>query len=154
MPKPKKTSKAAARKPAVPVTAAQAAARPITFEQFTESAMGAVLRAVTANRLTHAPVIIGVIWHPGLGTSGSGGYGTQPTSGFVGTVKPFFTDCYRQHMMFMFDLWDANAVQQNWQQIHDAVANGHMPAPGCPGTFDQAGFLTAFQSWKDQGFPA
>jgi hypothetical protein len=149
MPKAKKTLKAAAPKPAE-VTAAQAAARPITFDQFTESAMGAVLRAVTANRVQHAPIIIGVIWHPGL--IGFGGY--HPTSGFVSTVKPFFTDCYRQHMMFMFDLWDKNAVQQNWQAIHDAVASGQMPAAGCPGTFDKAGFLAAFQTWKDQGFPA
>ena len=152
MPKAKKTSKAAAPKPAVPVTAAQAAARPITFDQFTESAMGAVLRAVTANRVQHAPIIIGVIWHPGLIGFGGGGYGA--TCGFASTVAPFFTDCYRDHMMFMFDLWDKTAVQNNWQAIHDAVANGSMPAAGCPGPFDKQGFLTAFQCWKDHGFPA
>ena len=56
-------------------------------------------------------------------------------------------------MMFMFDLWDPVAVQANWQQIHDAVNNGAMPIPGCPGTFDKAGFLAAFQCWKDQNFP-
>ena len=152
MPEAKKRSKAAAPKPAVPVTAAQAAARPITFDQFTESAMGAVLRAVTANRVQHAPIIIGVIWHPGLIGFGGGGYGA--TCGFASTVAPFFTDCYRDHMMFMFDLWDKTAVQNNWQAIHDAVANGSMPAAGCPGPFDKAGFLTAFQCWKDHGFPA
>lgn len=126
----------------------------IPFDKFTESTVSAVLRAASAQNLSHVPIVIGVIFHPGLGSGGSGGYGTQPSCGFVSTVKPFFTDCYRQHMMFMFDLWDASAVQQNWQAIHDSVASGSMPAPGCPGTFDQNAFLAAFQCWKDQGFPA
>jgi len=122
----------------------------VTFDQFTESTLAAVNRAVIAHNLPHRPIIIGIIFNP----FGGGGYGgTQPTCGFAAVVKPFFTDCYRNHMMFMFDLWDPNQVQQNWQVIHDAVANGSMPAAGCPGTFNQAGFLQAFQCWKDQNFP-
>lgn len=140
--------------PSAPVVAMTSTATSIPFDQFTESTLAAVLRAASAQRLSHVPIVIGVIFHPGLGGSGSGGYGTQPSCGFASTVKPFFTDCYRQHMMFRFDLWDPTAVQNNWQAIHDAVANGSMPAAGCPGTFDQNAFLTAFQCWKDQGFPA
>jgi hypothetical protein len=125
------------------------AAGHITFERFTESTLSAVLRATEAQRLPHRPIIIGIIFNP------QGGYGgTTQVCGFASTVKPFFTDCYRQHMLFMFDLWDPNAVKNNWQIIHDAVANGQMPAAGCPGTFNQGGFLQAFQCWKDQNFPA
>ena len=125
----------------------------ISFDQFTESTLAAVLRAANAQRLGHVPIVIGVIFHPGLGGTG-GGYGTQQSCGFASTIKPFFTQCYQQHMSFMFDLWNPTDVQNNWQGIHDAVASGSMPAPGCPGTFDQNAFLTAFQCWKDQGFPA
>lgn len=136
-------------KVATPSTAAS-----IPFDQFTESTLTAVLRAASAHKLSHVPIVIGLIFNPALGGSGSGGYGGQPSCGFASTVKPFFTDCYRQHMTFMFDLWDPAAVQNNWQAIHDAVSNGSMPAAGCPGTFDKNAFLTAFQCWKDQGFPA
>lgn len=148
------------KKPAAPsapaasapkATTASTATR-ISFDQFTESTMAAVLRAANAQKLGHVPIVIGVIFHPGLG--GFGGYGTQQSScGFAATVKPFFTDCYQQHMAFMFDLWNPTDVQNNWQAIHDAVNGGSMPAPGCPGTFDKNAFLTAFQCWKDSGFP-
>ena len=58
--------------------------------------------------------------------------GHQISCGFAAVVKPFFTDCYRNHMMFMFDLWDPAAVQANWQGTYDAVqkrvnAGGGMP---------------------------
>ena len=150
----KKKTAIIAAKTSVPSPPAVKAAPQITFEQFTESSMGAVLRAVSAQKLAHQPIIVGLIWHPGLGT-GTGGYGGQTsTCGFAATVKPFFTSCYREHMSFMLDLWDPGAVQANWQAIHDAVASGHMPEPGCPDSFDQAAFLSAFQCWKDQGFPA
>ncbi len=36
----------------------------ITFEQFTESTMAAVLRATAARKLPNGPIIIGVIWTP------------------------------------------------------------------------------------------
>ncbi|PYR56348.1 MAG: hypothetical protein DMF85_16875 [Acidobacteria bacterium] len=122
----------------------------ITFEQFTESTLGAVFRAVQAHKIPHRPIIIGLVFDP----QGGGGYGgTQMNCGFAAVVKPFFTDCYRQHMLFKFDLWLPNDVKNNWQGIHDAVNNGSMPAPGCPGTFNKQGFLDAFQCWKDQGFP-
>jgi hypothetical protein len=36
----------------------------ISFEEFTESTMTAVLRAVDAHKLPHAPIIIGIVWNP------------------------------------------------------------------------------------------
>jgi len=36
----------------------------ITFEQFTETTLRAVLRAVEAQKLPHRPIIIGIIWNP------------------------------------------------------------------------------------------
>ncbi len=123
----------------------------MTFEHFTESTLSAVFRAAKTNKVVHGPILIGVLVNPAGGLYG----GTQMvTCGFKDVVKPFFTDCYRSHMLFMFDLWDAASVQANWQAIHDAIANGSMPIPGCPGTFNKDGFLEAFQCWKDQGFPA
>src|SRR6266700_1788228 len=93
----------------------------MTFEHFTESTLNAVFRAAKSNRVVHGPILIGVLVNPG--TYG----GTQMvTCGFASVVKPFFTDCYRSHMLFKFDLWDPAAVQQNWQAIHDAVANDSM----------------------------
>jgi len=117
--------------------------------------MGAVLRAANAQNLSHVPIIIGVIFHPGLG-GGFGGYGgAPPTCGFASTVKPFFTDCYHTHMLAQgLDLWDPAACQTSWTAIFNEVNSGSMPAPGCPGTFDKNAFLAAFQCWKDQGFPA
>ena len=41
----------------------------ITFEQFTESTVGAVLRAVEAQKLPHRPILIGIIWNPPFSTS-------------------------------------------------------------------------------------
>jgi hypothetical protein len=48
----------------------------ITFEQFTESTMSAVLRAVEARKLPHGPIIIGIIWNP-QGLPGLGGEGLK-----------------------------------------------------------------------------
>jgi len=122
----------------------------MTFEHFTESTLSAVFRAAKAHRVNHGSILIGVLINPG-GLYG----GTQMvTCGFKDVIKPFFTECYRSHMMFMLDLWDPAQVQQHWQGINDAVANDSMPAPGCPGTFNKPGFLEAFQCWKDQRFPA
>jgi hypothetical protein len=122
----------------------------MTFEEFTEKTLGAVFRAAKAHRVWPGPIVVGVMVDPGKGLYG----GTQMvTCGFAAVVKPFFTDCYRSHMLFLFDLWDPNAVKQHWQAIHDAVQSGAMPAGGCPGTFNKDGFLEAFQCWKDQGFP-
>jgi hypothetical protein len=80
--------------------------------------------------------------------------------GFASTIKPYFTSCYRAHMLKygdQFDLWDASAVQSEWNQINNQVTAGSMPAAGCPeGVWDpmvQAQFLKDFQAWKDAGFP-
>jgi hypothetical protein len=75
---------------------------------------------------------------------------------FAGTIKPYFTQCYRDHMTFLFDLWVLDDVKNNWQDIHDAVQNGSMPRAGCPegvwGSQQKAQFLKDFQDWKDGGF--
>ena len=45
----------------------------IPFDQFTEETLGAVLRAVEAQKIPHRPIIIGIIWVPeGLGGLGRG----------------------------------------------------------------------------------
>jgi hypothetical protein len=80
--------------------------------------------------------------------------------GFESTIKPYFTACYRAHMLKsgdQFDLWDAAQVEQEWPEILNQVTNGTMPATGCPeGVWDtvtQAQFLSDFQAWKTAGFP-
>jgi hypothetical protein len=85
-------------------------------------------------------------------------------SSFAGTIKPYFTACYRAHMLtnatFPVDLWDPTEVQrpQVWQQIFNAVSNGSMPAQGCQeGQWDattSAQFLTDFRAWQAAGFPS
>lgn len=80
--------------------------------------------------------------------------------GFQSTIKPFFTACYRSHMLNVMglDLWDAGAVQGGWDDINGAVTNGSMPKAGCPeGVWDQRTqqlFLGDFLAWKNAGFPA
>lgn len=75
---------------------------------------------------------------------------------FENTIKPYFTECYRKHMLFKFDLWSADDVMTYWQDIYDAVQNKSMPKAGCPeGVWndDQRNrFLADFQAWKDGGY--
>lgn len=75
---------------------------------------------------------------------------------FAINIKPYFTDCYRQHMLFYCDLWSSGDCQTNWQDIYDSVQAGSMPKAGCPeGVWDartQQQFLSDFQAWKDGGF--
>jgi len=80
--------------------------------------------------------------------------------GFGNTIKPYFSPCYRAHMMMYgdkFDLWDPAAVQAEWNQIYNQVYGHHMPQAGCPeGVWDdmtRARFLDDFQAWKAAGFP-
>jgi hypothetical protein len=83
---------------------------------------------------------------------------------FVDTIKPYFTPCYRAHMLGVgvFDLWSQNDVKTNWQDIYDRVNlpagnPGRMPKAGCPeGVWDdqtRQQFLTDFQDWKTAGYP-
>jgi hypothetical protein len=82
--------------------------------------------------------------------------------GFERGIKPYFTDCYRDHMLnkvprpIRFDLWSRDAVMAHWDAIHDSVSDGSMPARGCPeGVWDEATknrFLQDFQAWKDGGY--
>jgi len=46
----------------------------IPFDQFTESTLAAVLRAVETQKLPHLPIIIGIIWNP------QGAFGVQGTT--------------------------------------------------------------------------
>lgn len=83
---------------------------------------------------------------------------------FDATIKPYFTECYRQHMLDYdpnFDLWDKATVQKRWQDIYNrcsipAGQPGSMPADGCPeGVWDatkREQFLKDFQDWKDGGY--
>src|SRR5262245_43907592 len=103
MAKPKKPRTPSQRTQSAPASSTpKVTATSIPLDQLTEAAMSAVLRAASAQKLQRAPIVI--IFHPGFG------YGTQPSSGFASTIKPFFTECYRQHMLFMFDLWNSTAV--------------------------------------------
>jgi len=87
-------------------------------------------------------------------------YPSTAPVGFQSTIKPFFTACYRTHMLNVagLDLWDASAVQSSWDPINSAVSNGSMPKAGCPeGVWDAATkalFLNDFLAWKNAGFPA
>jgi hypothetical protein len=79
--------------------------------------------------------------------------------GFQSTIKPFFTACYRSHMVNAtgLDLWDAGQVQSSWDDINSAVSSGSMPMAGCPeGVWDAATrklFLSDFLAWKNAGYP-
>ena len=87
---------------------------------------------------------------------------TFPTTApveFQSTIKPYFTACYRIHMLNVLnlDLWDPGAVQSNWDVVNTAVTSGGMPKAGCPeGVWDAATkslFLSDFLAWKNAGFP-
>jgi len=87
-------------------------------------------------------------------------YKSSATIGFQSTIKPFFTACYRTHMLNVMDLdlWDPAAVQTNWDPINDSVQSKQMPMAGCPdGVWDDATrtlFLDDFLAWKNAGYPA
>jgi hypothetical protein len=82
---------------------------------------------------------------------------------FVDHIKPYFTPCYRAHMLGVgvFDLWDKQQVQDNWDDIFQRTGRpagtaGSMPKAGCPeGVWDDATrqqFLQDFQAWKIGNF--
>jgi hypothetical protein len=80
---------------------------------------------------------------------------------FAATIKPYFTECYREHMLDFFDLWVLDNVKDNWDIIFDRCRRPpsdpkSMPRPGCPeGVWDDATrqrFLQDFQDWKAGGF--
>ena len=82
-------------------------------------------------------------------------------SSFAGTIKPYFSPCFRAHMLRygdQFDLWDPVQVQSEWQPIHDQVSNNAMPAAGCPDSAwdaqTRAQFLSDFEAWQAANFPA
>ena len=78
---------------------------------------------------------------------------------FEQVIKPYFTPCYRAHMIKMgpkIDLWDSVVVKTNFQKIRDAVEGEFMPQEGCPeGVWDthtRAQFINDFDAWKAGGF--
>jgi hypothetical protein len=50
---------------------------------------------------------------------------------FSNHIKPYFTPCYRAHMIKGFDLWDYDSVKSRYSEIRTRVEDGSMPAPGC-----------------------
>jgi hypothetical protein len=75
---------------------------------------------------------------------------------FAANIKPYFSECYRENMTFLFDLWSADDVKTNWQDIYDSVKSERMPIAGCPeGVWDDARrqqFLKDFTNWKNDGY--
>lgn len=83
--------------------------------------------------------------------------------GFAQDIRPYFTACYRAHMIKyrQFDLWSATDAKNEWQDIFDQVNDENMPPPaGTPGACPEGGwdaitraqFLKDFQAWKDNGY--
>ena len=77
---------------------------------------------------------------------------------FDTVIKPYFTPCYRAHMVHSnLDLWDYDTVKQEWQDIHDSVKTKSMPQAGCAeGVWDDLTrdqFIADFIAWKAAGFP-
>jgi len=84
---------------------------------------------------------------------------------FASTIKPYFTSCYRAHMMNagdQFDLWDPQQVQGEAPEILkrcqlSSTTAGSMPEKGCPeGVWDdqtRAQFVKDFQAWMAAGYP-
>jgi hypothetical protein len=84
---------------------------------------------------------------------------------FANTIKPYFTQCYRDHMLAdgdQFDLWDAQSVQNEATSVLDRCQRppdqaGSMPQSGCPeGVWDdqtRAQFVKDFQAWMAAGYP-
>jgi hypothetical protein len=50
---------------------------------------------------------------------------------FSNHIKPYFTPCYRAHMIKGFDLWDSDSVKSRYSEIKTRVEDGSTPAPGC-----------------------
>jgi hypothetical protein len=78
---------------------------------------------------------------------------------FEQVIKPYFTPCYRAHMIKMgprIDLWDYDTVKAKWELIQGAVKDESMPKEGCPeGVWDdptRSQFLKDFDAWKAGGF--
>jgi hypothetical protein len=83
---------------------------------------------------------------------------------FAYTIKPYFTPCFRAHMLEVsgLDLWDAGQVQSNFVAIQNQVSSGSMPPtkpgamPPCPeggwDSYTQQQFLTDFAAWSKGGF--
>jgi hypothetical protein len=87
------------------------------------------------------------------------------TVSFMHTIKPYFTSCYRAHMMNagdQFDLWDPAQVQAEAPEILNRCQLSppdpqSMPVKGCPeGVWDdqtRAQFVKDFQTWMAAGYP-
>lgn len=74
---------------------------------------------------------------------------------FEKDVKPYFTAKDQDHMLNMagmFDLWNAEDVQNNFDDILDSLMAGRMPR-GNPWPQDKRNkFKATFESWKSGGF--
>jgi len=74
-------------------------------------------------------------------------------------IKPYFTACYKDHMLdYGLDLWSAADVKTQFSGIRSRVKSGSMPpdaADGCEGSWDDAKkneFIKKFDDWKAGGY--
>ena len=84
--------------------------------------------------------------------------------GFLSHIKPYFTPCYRAHMLNAtggdLDLWEFDNVKDQWPNIKSLVSppGKSMPRVGCgEGVWDdltRTQFLKDFEDWKAAQFPA
>ena len=84
---------------------------------------------------------------------------------FAYTIKPYFTPCFRAHMISVsgLDLWDIGTVKSNFSSIQSQCSSGNMPPTSSSGgmapcpeggwdSFTQQQFLTDFAAWAQGGF--
>jgi hypothetical protein len=86
---------------------------------------------------------------------------------FAGIIKPYFTACFRAHMLSAtgLDLWDPSQVQGNFTAIQQQISSGNMPPTTsvggmnpCPeggwDSYTQQQFLLDFTAWQQGGYQA
>jgi hypothetical protein len=73
--------------------------------------------------------------------------GPQEPVSFAAHIKPLFRSRDRQAMSFAFDLWSADDVRTNAEEILARLANGSMP---CDGSWPAAQ-IDVFRRWTQTG---
>jgi hypothetical protein len=70
------------------------------------------------------------------------------TPGFEADIRPLFRERDRRSMLFLFDLWDYDAVREHADDILAQTAAGDMP---CDDTWP-AEQVERFRAWMTGGF--
>lgn len=70
---------------------------------------------------------------------------------FEKDIKPYFTAIDHDHMRFMFDLWNASDVCDNYDDIREQITRKRMPRPTPWDDAKIAKFLAVFDPWKQGG---